>query len=203
MKIKCNYCNKEIEKDEYHIKRAKHNFCSIKCKALFQQKQNTIIIKKDYAILKIKNIEVLIDIEDIEKINKYKWITKFDKKINSYYVNAWERNKKENNRKRIILHRYLTNCPQNLQVDHINRNTLDNRKTNLKICTLLENLQNKGFYKNNKTGFKYISYHKKKKTYICEIKKNKKIIFRKSCKNLEKLVNYRNVFLKGGDIICQ
>lgn len=199
MKCKCDYCGKEFERYKSGIKRAKNNFCSIKCKNLYQQKENKIIIENNYAKLIIfkkgEILEVLIDIDDIDKINNLKWTAKYDKTINNYYIYAWERNKLNNNRKRFSLHRYLTNCPQDMQVDHINRNTLDNRRCNLKICTHLENLQNKGFYKNNKTGYKYIHFIKSLKTYSCEIKENKKTIFRKRNKDINIVINARDEFL--------
>ena len=82
--------DKESRNTKRFRKRAKNNFCSIKCKSLYQHKQNLIIIKEDYAILKIKNIEILIDKEDIIKINKLKWFYKYDKTVESYYVHAWK-----------------------------------------------------------------------------------------------------------------
>ena len=40
------------------------------------------------------------------------------------------------------LHRYIMNAPDGMDVDHINHDTLDNRKNNLRICTRQQNLWN-------------------------------------------------------------
>lgn len=56
------------------------------------------------------------------------------------------------------VHRIVMDYPENMVVDHINHNTLDNRKHNLRIMTHEENLIYKKRPKDNKTGRKNISY---------------------------------------------
>ena len=60
-----------------------------------------------------------------------------------------------------LLHRMLTKCPEGLQVDHINRNPLDNRRENLRIVTQRENIKNRNPYSNTK--YKFFYFVKKRK----------------------------------------
>ena len=87
---------------------------------------------------------VLIDEEDKVRLEAYgKW--KIDRK--GYCVKTTRINKKYHT---IRMHRIIIDCPDNMQVDHINGNRLDNRKCNLRIVTALQNAQNKtkskGYY---------------------------------------------------------
>jgi hypothetical protein len=52
------------------------------------------------------------------------------------------------------LHRYIASAPVGKCIDHINLNTLDNRKINLRVCTRGENCRNSGMRKNNTSGVK-------------------------------------------------
>lgn len=192
--VKCLFCGKEFNKKPSQILRRPHHFCSKECLRLYSLKENVIIKKENYAELHIKNIIVLIDLDDIEKVNKIKWSANFDKTINNYYIVGWERNNYKN-RKRIKLHRYIMNCSNNMQIDHINRNTLDNRKCNLRIVSQQENANNKGFYKNNTSGYKNIRKPDKYGGYLLEIRRNNQIILKKYSKNIEELIKIRDNFL--------
>jgi len=76
-----------------------------------------------------------------------------------------------------LLHRIIMNPPGNLQVDHRNKNPLDNRRTNLRICSNSENQWNRGKTRSNTSGFKGVFRDKRqqKKSYRARITANKEI----------------------------
>lgn len=78
---------------------------------------------------------LIIDERDYLSINKYSWTS------NNGYV---FRTKFDNgSAKRIYIHRHLTKAPDGMVVDHINGNPLDNRRSNLRVCTHKENSRNR------------------------------------------------------------
>jgi len=95
-------------------------------------------------------LKFLIDKEELNKIEKYNfWSISKGSVVNN------------RNNNRIALHRLIKNCPKDKVVDHINGNTLDNRKCNLRICTQAENSKNKRINKNNTSGYKGVFYYKR------------------------------------------
>ena len=110
----------------------------------------------------------IIDDEDFEEVNKYKWY------VSNEYVARMLL--PANRRVQISLHRILMNPPPNLQVDHINGDTLDNRRKNLRVVTLRENVINQKLHKNNTSGYKGVSWDKKLEKWETSINPNGKKI---------------------------
>lgn len=113
-------------------------------------------------IILSKGKVALVDDEDFEKINKYKWY---------FSIGYAIRNK---NGSTLKMHRVILNAPAGMDVDHKNGNGLDNQKKNIRICTHSQNLFNQGKYKNNTSGLKGVSIHRKK--WIAKISVNSKRI---------------------------
>lgn len=89
--------------------------------------------------LNVKGSDVLLDSDDYEKFKDIKWSIS-----PKGYVCAPGTLK---------IHRLVTQCPAGLQVDHINGNKLDNRKSNLRICT---NSQNQFNIKTRRRKYGYL-----------------------------------------------
>ena len=66
-------------------------------------------------------------------------------------------------------------CPKNTVVDHINHNTLDNRKCNLRICTHQESMMNSES-RIGRSKYKGVWFSKDKNKWVAELRKNNKKI---------------------------
>lgn len=97
---------------------------------------------------------VYFDKDDYDRIKDYKWHLD-----SNGYASAVERMTK----KAVRMHRLIMNYPAGMDIDHINHNKLDNRKSNLRVCTRSQNMMNLKMRSYNKTGFRG----------VCKVKKNK------------------------------
>ena len=68
------------------------------------------------------------------------------------------------------LHSYLVECPKGYEIDHISLNTLDNRLSNLRICTHQQNQCNQPLQKNNTSGVTGVSWYPPRNKYRARIK---------------------------------
>lgn len=112
------------------------------------------------------SISVLIDKEDLPLFETRTWF------FNGRYVCSVTR-KNEGKRTAILLHRFLTNCPDGMIVDHINRDPLNNTQANLRVCSRRQNARNCVILrKNNTSGYKGICFNKLRKKWQVNLKVN-------------------------------
>lgn len=76
-------------------------------------------------------------------------------------------------RKTYLLHRFIFENPP-AEIDHINRNKLDNRLCNLREASRSQNGANKTTPITNSSGYKGVTWHAKDKKWNARIKKDKK-----------------------------
>ena len=97
--------------------------------------------------------EFTVDLDDYDKISRYRWHV--DK--NNYVICARGLNGRDFKMHRLIMGVLEDNT---VEIDHINRNTTDNRKTNLRIATRSQNCINRDLTHGNASG-KVGVYHTK------------------------------------------
>ena len=109
----------------------------------------------------------LVDDEDFERANQFKWQSNVKTGSKTVYVQRGDYSCGKP--KTQFLHHFImgiTDAKKNgITVDHINHNALDNRKSNLRICTYKENWRNRSKNKNGTSKFKGVSWSKTKSKY--------------------------------------
>lgn len=133
-------------------------------------------------IIKIsQGYECTIDDEDFQFINSHKWkVLRSRKRIYASYSYG------EKGNKSMLMHRLILDAKKGEYVDHINGNTLDNRRENLRLCTNSENLGNRGKQTNNTTGYKGVYKTESPLYYRCAIRKDNMVYCLGTLKDKEK-----------------
>lgn len=109
--------------------------------------------------------EFYFDKEDYDKIKNFCWSVG----RNGYVYSSL-------NRESFYLHRFLLNFPKDKVVDHIDHNTINNQKNNLRVCEHKENIRNGQLSKNNTSGITGVRYDDKIGAWTARIKVDYKII---------------------------
>ncbi|MFH0938247.1 MAG: HNH endonuclease [Planctomycetota bacterium] len=116
----------------------------------------------------------LVDNEDYERLSAHKW---YAMKVRSGRFYAVRSTGKNPHRKRVLMAREILNAPAGTEVDHVSGDTLDHRRSNLRLATHAENQRNRGKYQNNTSGLKGVSYDSTRRKWRAQIKVNGKVIY--------------------------
>ncbi|MBX9583676.1 MAG: HNH endonuclease [Gemmataceae bacterium] len=111
------------------------------------------------SLLMAKGRHTLIDAADLPAVEARKWFT------NPYGYAVSTPRTTEGSRSPIYLHRLLLDAPKGSLVDHINDDPLDNRRSNLRVCTASENVANGRKARGKSSRFKGVSFHKRHKRW--------------------------------------
>jgi len=109
-----------------------------------------------------KGAVTIIDNDDLPLVAEKKW-----RVGNGYAVHSFRAC--DGKVKTIRMHRIIMDAPPELEVDHINGDRLDNRRSNLRLCTPKQNNQNRP--KHNTGGVRpYKGVRKRNNRYVAEIR---------------------------------
>ena len=114
----------------------------------------------------------IVDADDYEWLSRYSWYAHWGKTTESFY--AYRRAAKAENadRKLIGMHRMILGMEvgDKRHPDHINNNTLDNRRCNLRILTHSQNLRsNRKMNPLNTSGYRGVTFHKASGLWMAQI----------------------------------
>jgi len=106
-----------------------------------------------------KGKSAIVDFEDYEYLRLWKW-----RSHGKGYASRANNFKDENEiwrSRSLLMHRVIMKASGNAFVDHIDNDTLNNRKANLRFCSGSENAMNRGKLGSNTSGYKGVVWHKK------------------------------------------
>jgi len=122
---------------------------------------------------------IIVDLEDVPKIinNINSWyLCKQIGEVPRVAVRYGEHGKV----KRDYLHRFLIKAPKELIVDHKDNNPLNNRKLNLRLADMSNNMLNRrGAARQSKTQVRGVYYDKCRDKYVAALQVNGEVVFRK------------------------
>lgn len=117
--------------------------------------------------------QALVDNEDFEELSKYSW------QANKFFrVSRRTSGKRCDERHYISMHRYIMGVTDpKVLIDHIDGNTLNNQRSNLRISTNSQNQQNRRKQLKCSSKYKGVSLDKRKEKWSSYIRINKKLKF--------------------------
>lgn len=112
-----------------------------------------------------------VDDADYEALTEWSWFAHWDSKMRSYYAARTER---QGNRW-ISMARQIMSAGPDDKVDHIDHDTLNNQRSNLRIVTHAQNMYNKKPQPNGLSAFKGVTWHKDHQKWNARITFNKEV----------------------------
>ena len=127
-------------------------------------------------ILLTRGQVALVDDEDYERVNQYKWYAMKHRKTFCAVRSETLRSRKEARetglprRRAVLMHRFIMDAPDNVMVDHMNHNGSDSRKENLRFCTASQNNMNQISCRGETSKYKGVCWFKQTKKWMAGIR---------------------------------
>lgn len=122
---------------------------------------------------KITKGHVIVDPVDADLLESHTWYIDFNGYAERRAYKVKENGIPQQNA--VYMHRAVAErvygALGNHCVDHINRNKHDNRRSNLRLCSMSQNLGNSKIPVTNKSGYKGVCWHKQNKKWHVQIKR--------------------------------
>lgn len=110
----------------------------------------------------------IVDDSDYEYLSQYVW----------HYSKGYASRNMQVGLKRVKahMHRIIAGTPDGMDTDHINGDKLDNRRSNLRVCTRSQNRMNVGKEKKGSSIYKGVSWYEGKMCWQVKICVNRKLL---------------------------
>ncbi len=132
----------------------------------------------------------IVDKEDFDFLNQWNWSFDGNYATRSQHIRI---SKNKYRSKKIYMHRLIMGNEDELVIDHINKNKIDNRKSNLRFSTVSSNIRNGSLRKSNKSGVQGVYWCKFSKKWVSQIMVKRKHIHLGKFSNKQEAISARKV----------
>lgn len=117
-----------------------------------------------------KGGEALVDDDVWEWAKDFRWFKGPKNSYPSRYISEEKR--------QVALHREIMKAPKGAYVDHIDGNTMNCQRSNLRLCSNAENLRNRPKPRSrSKSPYKGVCFYKRDRVWVAQITKDRKFIY--------------------------
>jgi AP2 domain len=138
----------------------------------YRVKRHTVVqpLNESYRLIPLtQGQNAIVDLEDFERLSRHNWHVQWNPNTKSFYALTSGQ---------IAMHRMILGCKADEEGDHIDRNTLNNRRKNLRKCARFhQNNWNQGPNRRNTTGYKGVNWLPKSRKWQARIRANKKMTY--------------------------
>lgn len=104
-----------------------------------------------------RGFSAIVDAEDYPFLSQFHWFAK-NRNDGKFVALRMRRKHESGSTKFVVMHRVIVNAHEDVQVDHVNLDSLDNRRCNLRICTNGNNQMNSALRTHNTSGYKGVDF---------------------------------------------
>lgn len=149
--------------------------------------KNRYVLKEYVAIVFLKrrsgkDFQMVIDREDVDELRKLD-VSIFAVEMRSGKKRGVYHAMMRVDGKMVYVHRYLRKCPEGYFIEHLDGDTLNNRKRNLRIISSWQKSLKREGRNNFSSGVKGVSWHKPTGKWRARIKKDGKAVFEEYFEN--------------------
>ena len=150
---------------------------------------NNVIVHGDHAELVLRNLKheevgkAQISLIDLVSVTKIKWSLRKDG-----YVGG------KIGKKSVLLHRFILNASDGVEIDHLDRVKLNNRRDNLRESDRYQNTANRGTVSAiASSGRVGVTYHARRKKWVAHMLRKGVLVLNKGFDTLEDAINSREM----------
>lgn len=109
----------------------------------------------------------IVDDDDFEYLSQWKWFAKWNASSRGFYACRSERRNGKSGT--VWMHRQIMQAEWPTRVDHVNRQGLDNRRSNLRLATAAQNNQNARLREDSTSGIRGVNWRKDSRKWRARI----------------------------------